>query len=137
MDQLKNYLSSWLSILNIRPRYKPKTGNKSSNEAREIEINRRSILRPFLKSCTFFILPSYREGTPRSTLEALAFGRPIITTNVPGCKETVINGRNGYMIKPRDVGALQNAMIKLINTNAPPINGTERSWNFLILSGLS
>ena len=53
-----------------------------------------------LKSCKYFVLPSYREGTPRSTLEALATGRPIITTNVPGCRETVIHKKNGLLVPP-------------------------------------
>ena len=67
-----------------------------------------------LKSCKFYVLPSYREGTPRSTLEALATGRPIITTNVPGCRETVIHNKNGLLVRPKNVAALSKAMIKLI-----------------------
>lgn len=45
-----------------------------------------------------FVLPSYREGVPRSTQEAMAIGRPIITTDVPGCRETVIDGVNGFLV---------------------------------------
>ena len=44
-----------------------------------------------LTSCRFYVLPSYREGTPRSVLEAMATGRPVITTDTPGCRETVID----------------------------------------------
>ena len=51
-----------------------------------------------LKSCKYYVLPSYREGTPRSTLEALSTGRPIITTDVPGCRETVIHQKNGLLV---------------------------------------
>lgn len=61
-----------------------------------------------IDKCSVFILPSYREGMPRSTLEAMASGRAIITTNVPGCKETVINGQNGFLVEKKDV----NAMVK-------------------------
>ena len=52
-------------------------------------------VQPILKSCKYFVLPSYREGTPRSVLEALSIGRPIITTDTPGCRETVIHKKNG------------------------------------------
>jgi len=52
-----------------------------------------------LKKATVLVLPSYHEGIPRSVLEAMAIGRPIITTDAPGCKETVIDGYNGYLVK--------------------------------------
>jgi glycosyltransferase involved in cell wall biosynthesis len=67
-----------------------------------------------MAQCHVFVLPSYREGLPQSTVEALACGRPIITTNVPGCKETVIDGQNGYLVEPRNPMALAEAMLKLI-----------------------
>lgn len=47
-----------------------------------------------------FVLPSYREGMPRSTQEAMAIGRPVITTDVPGCRDTVVNGVNGFLVPP-------------------------------------
>lgn len=68
-------------------------------------------VRPAIAEAAVYVLPSsYREGTPRSVLEALATGRPIITTDTPGCRETVIDGRNGFLIAPRDASALENAM---------------------------
>ena len=73
--------------------------------------------RNVLKKCKFFVLPSYREGTPRSTLEALATGRPIITTNVPGCRETVVNNKNGLLVPMKNPKALAKAMIKLLRKN--------------------
>jgi len=63
--------------------------------------------------CSTFVLLSYREGTPRSSLEAMAMGRPIITTNVPGCRETVINNKNGYLVAVKDHEEAAQAMIKL------------------------
>lgn len=69
----------------------------------------------FLEECHFFVLPSYREGTPRSTLEALAVGRAVITTDVPGCRDTVREGINGWMIPSKDVTALANAMISALS----------------------
>ena len=70
-------------------------------------------VRPELAACSVFVLPSYREGTPRSTLEALAVGRPVVTTDVPGCRTTVIEGENGLLVPPRDATALAAAMLRL------------------------
>ena len=69
-----------------------------------------SDVRPYLKNCTVFVLPSYREGLPRSVVEAMATGRAIITTDVPGCRDTVVDGVNGILIKPKDVNSLKKAM---------------------------
>ena len=59
-------------------------------------------------------LPSYREGLPKSLLEGLATGRPIVTTDVPGCRETVREGVNGFLVPPRDALALADALEKLV-----------------------
>ena len=61
-----------------------------------------------------FVLPSYREGVPRSTQEAMAIGRPIITTDVPGCRETVIDGVNGFLVEKWNPDALAEKMIYFI-----------------------
>jgi len=71
-------------------------------------------VRPVITQCSVYVLPSYREGTPRTVLEAMAMGRPIITTDAPGCRETVRQGVNGYLIPVRDVNALVASMEKLI-----------------------
>ena len=62
-----------------------------------------------------FVLPSYREGIPRSTQEAMAMGKAIITTDTPGCRETVIEGVNGLLVPPFDASKLAESMIYLIN----------------------
>ena len=72
-------------------------------------------VRKAISKCSIYVLPSYREGTPRSVLEAMSMGRPIITTNVPGCKNTVINGVNGYLVEPKNPLSIANAMKRLIN----------------------
>ncbi|MEW5788377.1 MAG: glycosyltransferase family 4 protein [Pseudomonadota bacterium] len=59
-------------------------------------------------------LPSYREGLPKSLLEAAACGRPIVTTDVPGCREVVLDGDNGYLVPARDVPSLVLALTRLI-----------------------
>jgi len=71
-------------------------------------------VRPFIRDCDVFVLPSYREGLPRATLEAMAMGKPIVTTDVPGCRETVRSGRNGYLVPPRSAAALAEAMSRFV-----------------------
>ncbi|ACS81660.1 glycosyltransferase family 4 protein [Maridesulfovibrio salexigens] len=71
-------------------------------------------VREELKNCSVYVLPSYREGTPRSVLEAMATGRPIVTTNATGCRETVVEEKNGFMVPVRDIFALESAMEKFI-----------------------
>lgn len=61
-----------------------------------------------------FVLPSYREGVPRSTQEAMAIGRAVITTDVPGCRETVIDGVNGFLVEKWNPHALAEKMIHFI-----------------------
>lgn len=61
-----------------------------------------------------FVLPSYREGFPRSTQEAMAVGRAVITTDVPGCRETLVNGVNGFLVPPWNIKLLAEKMIYLI-----------------------
>lgn len=70
---------------------------------------------PWLAKSSVFVLPSYyREGVPRSTQEALAMGRPVITTNMPGCRETVQHGVNGYLVAPHNQHELEAAMLQFI-----------------------
>jgi len=71
-------------------------------------------VQPFLEQTSVFVLPSYREGVPRSTQEAMAMARPVITTDAAGCRETVIDGLNGFLIPPRNPEALAAAMRKFI-----------------------
>lgn len=69
-------------------------------------------VKPAIAISSVLVLPSYREGTPRSVLEAMAMGRPIITTDAPGCRETVIDGDNGFLVPVRSVNALADAMLR-------------------------
>ncbi|PMH45947.1 glycosyl transferase [Vibrio sp. 10N.286.49.B3] len=66
-----------------------------------------------IEQTSVYVLPSYREGTPRTVLEAMAMGRPIITTDAPGCRETVVNGENGYLVPVRDTESLYQKMVQL------------------------
>ena len=63
-----------------------------------------------IDKASIYVLPSYREGTPRSVLEAMSMGRPIITSDAPGCRETTFDGRNGFLVPVKDVDALAERM---------------------------
>ncbi len=70
---------------------------------------------PYLQNCKIFVLPSYlKEGIPRTLLEALSVGRPIITTDVRGCRETVKENKNGFLVQPRDFYDLARKMEYMI-----------------------
>lgn len=73
-----------------------------------------SDVRPAIADSSIYVLPSYREGTPRTVLEAMSMGRAIITTDAPGCRETVIHGENGYLVEVKSVSSLEAAMKNLI-----------------------
>lgn len=76
-------------------------------------------VRPVLASAHVFVLPSfYREGTPRTVLEAMSMGRPIVTTDMPGCRETVVEGENGFLVPPRAADALAAAMLRFVDDPA-------------------
>jgi glycosyltransferase involved in cell wall biosynthesis len=83
-------------------------------------------VRPAIQDASIYVLPSYREGTPRSVLEAMAMGRPIITTDAPGCRETVIEGKNGFLVPVKNVEQLIEAMERFIlNPSLIPIMGEQ------------
>ncbi len=67
-----------------------------------------------IEKCSIYVLPSYREGTPRSVLEAMSMGRAIITTDVPGCRDTVIDGVTGFLVPSKNSKGLADAMKRLI-----------------------
>lgn len=70
---------------------------------------------PYLAQCSVFVLPSYREGTPKTVLEAMACGRAVITTDAPGCKGTVDHNINGLLVPIKSVDKLAEAMQFMIN----------------------
>lgn len=70
-----------------------------------------------LSQATVIVLPSYREGMPKVLLEAQALGRPIVTTDVPGCREAIENGKTGFLVKVKNSQSLADAIEKLINND--------------------
>ena len=77
-------------------------------------LGRLDDVRPAIAASRVYVLPSYREGTPRTVLEAMAMGRAVVTTDAPGCRETVRNGWNGLLVPPHDAKALADAMEECI-----------------------
>lgn len=73
-------------------------------------------IRPWLEQASVYVLPSYREGVPRSNQEAMAMGRPIITTDAPGCRETVREGVNGFLVPVGDAQQLADRMLRFVDS---------------------
>jgi glycosyltransferase involved in cell wall biosynthesis len=89
-------------------------------------VGRLDDVRPAIAASSVFVLPSYREGTPRAVLEAMAMGRPIVTADAPGCRETVRHGVNGYLVPVRDADALAGAMARFVDDpGLIPVMGRE------------
>lgn len=110
---------------------KPVEIEKWTNAGTLIYHGRQDDVRRFLKEAHVYVLPSYREGTPRTVLEAMATGRPVITTDAPGCRETVkltakgleqrknndavMESENGFLVRPHDAAAVAIAMRKFLD----------------------
>ncbi len=99
-------------------------GNRGALSAREVEslianhgvewVGECEDMPRLLRESHIVCLPSYREGMPKVLLEACAAGRPVITTDVPGCRDVVRSGLNGILVPPRNVEALAEAMHQLL-----------------------
>ncbi|WP_399629006.1 glycosyltransferase family 4 protein [Sporosarcina sp. SG10008] len=68
-----------------------------------------------LSASDLFVLPSYREGLPRSIIEAMAMGKPVVATDIRGCREEVFPNINGYLCKDKDSGSLAAAIINVLS----------------------
>ena len=71
-------------------------------------------VKPFIKKCDCFVLPSYHEGMANTLLECGAMGRPLITSRIHGCMEAVRDGENGYLVDVKDVKGLEEKMMEFI-----------------------
>jgi glycosyltransferase involved in cell wall biosynthesis len=81
---------------------------------------------------TIFVLPSYGEGLPKVLLEAAATGLPLITTDVPGCRECIENEKNGKLIKPRNYNELKDAMESFILTDVNTMHEYSKKSSFIV-----
>jgi len=91
-------------------------------------------LREFLRNADCVVLPSYREGLPRVMLEAISMSKPIVTTNAAGCRDTVIDGKNGYMAEARNAESLFEALKKVCNCDKETLDKMGAEGRFLALS---
>lgn len=74
-----------------------------------------SDVRPYIEQCSVYVLPSYHEGTPKTVLEAMAMGRPIVTSNAPGCRQSIEDGVNGFLVPVKNVDAIEKAVLRILN----------------------
>lgn len=90
-------------------------------------------VRPAIESSSVYVLPSYREGTPRTVLEAMAMGRAVITTDAPGCRETVSDRYNGFLVPVKSVDALALVMKEFLNDPGLASRMGARSRNIAVV----
>lgn len=95
----------------------PPLWNRLIQQGNIVWHGQRTDVRPYLRRSTVFVLPSYREGLPMSTLEAMSTGRPIITTDAAGCRQTVEPGKNGWMVPVQNVDVLVETLISAYHTS--------------------
>ena len=81
-------------------------------------LGRLDDVRAPLTECAVYVLPSYREGTPRTVLEAMAIGRAVVTTDAPGCRETVVHGENGFLVPVANGAMLAGALMRFLENPA-------------------
>lgn len=89
-------------------------------------------VRPAIMQARVYVLPSYREGTPRSVLEAMAMGRAIITTDAPGCRETIVHESEGLLVPVRDPIALANAMKRMLQDADMTTHMADRAFHRVV-----
>lgn len=82
----------------------------------------------FMNKCSVYVLLSYNEGTPRSVLEAMSVGRPIITTDVSGCRETVLHKKNGYLVPVKNVDKAAEYFKKIIHDDIATMGRESRRF---------
>src|SRR5690606_25877417 len=101
----------------------PNTGNPASNTTEQVTqwtregivdgLGERSDVARLYQQAHIVVLPSYREGLPKSLVEAAACGRAVVTTDVPGCRDAITPGVTGVMVPVRDAQALADAVVSL------------------------
>lgn len=119
-------LAGWID--NNPASIKKETIDHWSNEGIIEYLGKLKDVRPAIQNCSVYVLPSYREGTPRTVLEAMAIGRAIITSDAPGCRETVIDSENGFLVPIKNQEYLAEKMIELIKSPQKTYLMAEKSY---------
>jgi len=124
----RNFPNTRFVILGIIDRGNPEGINRKEIEEWDNQgiiefLERRNDVRPIIQGADVVVLPSYyREGVPKSLIEAMAIGRPIITTDWPGCRETVVHRKNGILIPVKNVYKLIEAIKFMIDNPEERLN---------------
>ncbi len=120
---IKEHNNVWLII--IGPEEPEKTDRISADTFKQYGIEDRTIylgirddIPELLACCDIYTLPSWREGLPRSAIEAAAMALPIVATNIRGCRQVVESGKNGLLVELKNTSELKNALVKLIENPA-------------------
>jgi len=124
IEAARNILSKYPGLLfvivgltdSLNPSRISKTEISKINNERILFLYNRDDVREILSLSDIFVLASYREGAPQVIIEAMSMGLPIITTDVAGCNEEVINGYNGFLVRHKDSKGIILAIEKLLQT---------------------
>jgi len=116
-DNVKFVIAGWMDESNPSCISMRKLEKYLSN-GKIVYLGEISEVRELLYLTDVFVLPTYREGFPRSVMEAMAMNVPVITTNVPGANEVVTHNYDGIVIEPQNVRVLSEAIIALLNNQS-------------------
>lgn len=104
------------AIDKVYPKHVPEEVIKKHDEEGIIHyLGYVSNVRPIMQAADCIVLPSYHEGLSRVLIEALAMGKPIVTSDIPGCRETVEEGCNGYLVPARNIEKLADAFRRFLS----------------------
>ena len=103
LDVLGNYEEDYKNII-----------NKFENEGWLKYHGYQNDVKPFIKNSHCFVLPSWHEGMANTNLESGAMGRPVITSNIHGCLEAVVDGKTGFLVEPKNAGSLYEKLKEFI-----------------------
>lgn len=91
-------------------------------------------VKPYIEAASCVVLPSYREGTPRTLLEAAAIGRPIVTTDVAGCREVVVDGETGFLCESKNASDLSKKIMAICEMSNPALESMGGKGRLLVES---
>ena len=109
------YPNSIFSLLGAEGSIKIKDIQSYIDDSSIVYLGTTKDVRPFLEDASVLVLPSYREGMPVSIMEAEAIGRLIVTTDVPGCRDTVVNDYNGFIVEKQNVDKLAEKIMYILD----------------------
>jgi len=109
-----------------------KTINLIRNNNKIIETGFQNDIRPYLALSDALVFPSYREGFPNVLMQAGAMGLPVIASNINGCNEIIVDGKNGILIPLKDINSIERALIQLIDDKSFYLNLKSNSRSMIV-----